>query len=137
MVLHSNDRYYERDLVELGARRLVVGWLVVKPHDVVYGMARSADMWERRTAIVATSWFLRTGDVDDTFAIAELLLGDREDLIHKATGGWLRDAGRSSRPRLLAVLDAHAATMPRTALRYAIEHLDKADRDHYLGLKNA
>ena len=137
LYLRRHDRINNWDLVDLGAGRVVGGWLADKPRDVLYGMARSADMWERRTAIVATSWFLRAGDVDDTFAIAELLLGDREDLIHKATGGWLRDAGRSSRPRLLAFLDAHAATMPRTALRYAIEHLNKADRDHYLGLKNA
>jgi 3-methyladenine DNA glycosylase AlkD len=137
LYVRRHDRINNWDLVDLGAGRVVGGWLVDKPRDVLYRMARSANMWERRTAIVATSWFLRTGDVDDTFAIADLLLGDREDLIHKATGGWLRDAGRSSRPRLLEFLDAHAATMPRTALRYAIEHLDKADRDHYLGLKKA
>jgi 3-methyladenine DNA glycosylase AlkD len=137
LYLRRHDRINNWDLVDLGAGRVVGGWLVDKPRDVLYKMARSANMWERRTAIVATSWFLRTGDVDDTFAIAELLLGDREDLIHKATGGWLRDAGRSGRPRLLEFLDVHAATMPRTALRYAIEHLDNADRDHYLGLKKA
>ena len=137
LYLRRHDRINNWDLVDLGAGRVVGGWLVDKPRDVLYRMARSANMWERRTAIVATSWFLRTGDVKDTFAIAELLLDDTEDLIHKATGGWLRDAGRSDRSRLLEFLDAHAATMPRTALRYAIEHLDKADRDHYLGLKDA
>ncbi|MDQ0677376.1 3-methyladenine DNA glycosylase AlkD [Arthrobacter pascens] len=94
------------------ASRVVGGWLVDKPRDVLYGLARSANMWERRTAIVATSWFLRTGEVKDTFAIAELLLDDTEDLIHKATGGWLRDAGRSDRPRLLEFLDAPAALCP-------------------------
>ena len=137
LYLRRHDRINNWDLVDLGAGRVVGGWLVDKPRDVLYTMARSANLWERRTAIVATSWFLRTGDVHDTFAIAELLLDDNEDLIHKATGGWLRDAGRSDRPRLLEFLDAHAATMPRTALRYAIEHLDKPDRDHYLRLKNA
>ncbi|MCU1516777.1 MAG: hypothetical protein JWQ75_1498 [Pseudarthrobacter sp.] len=137
LYLRRHDRINNWDLVDLGAGRVVGGWLVDRPRDVLYGLARSANMWERRTAIVATSWFLRTGDVNDTFAIAELLLQDREDLIHKATGGWLRDAGRSDRPRLLAFLDAHAATMPRTALRYAIEHLDKPERDHYLRLKKA
>ncbi|MHA7223662.1 DNA alkylation repair protein [Arthrobacter sp. RHLT1-20] len=85
--------------------------------------------------IVATSWFLRDGDLDDTYAIAELLHEDPQDLIHKAVGGWVRDAGRSDRPRMLDFLDAHAATMPRVALRYAIEHLDKAQRQHYLALK--
>lgn len=137
LYLRRHDRINNWDLVDLGAGRVVGGWLADKPRDILYRLARSADMWERRTAIVATSWFLRTGDVDDTFAIAELLVDDKEDLIHKATGGWLRDAGRSDRPRLLEFLDVHAATMPRTALRYAIEHLEKPAREHYLRLKKA
>lgn len=61
---------------------------------------------------------------------------DHHDLIHKATGGWLREAGKKEPEKLLAFLDAHAATMPRTALRYAIEHLDKETRSHYLGMKH-
>ena len=134
LYLRRHDRINNWDLVDLGAPRVVGGWLRDKPRDVLYDLARSPDLWERRTAIVATSWFLRDGEQDDTYAIAELLLGDSEDLIHKAVGGWLRDAGRSDRPRLLQFLDAHAATMPRVALRYAIEHLDTAQRQHYLGL---
>ncbi|WP_267276010.1 DNA alkylation repair protein [Arthrobacter sp. CDRTa11] len=137
LYLRRHDRINNWDLVDLGAGSVVGGWLVDKPRDVLYGLARSPNLWERRTAIVATSWFLRTGDTEDTFAIAELLLDDTEDLIHKATGGWLREAGRSDMPRLLEFLDAHAATMPRTALRYAIEHLDKPERDHYMRLKTA
>lgn len=62
---------------------------------------------------------------------------DKQDLIHKATGGWLREAGKRDQARLFRFLDKHAATMPRTALRYAIEHLDRKQRDHYLGLKQA
>lgn len=137
LYLRRHDRINNWDLVDLGAARVVGGWLVDRPRDVLYSLARSENIWERRTAIVATSWFLRTGDTDDTFAIAEVLLNDKEDLIHKATGGWLRDAGRRDRPRLLEFLDVHAATMPRTALRYAIEHLDKPGRDHYLRMKDA
>jgi 3-methyladenine DNA glycosylase AlkD len=75
--------------------------------------------------------------VEDTFRIAEVLLGDQEDLIHKAAGGWLREAGKKDRARLLGFLDEHAATMPRTMLRYAIEHLDKEERKHYLSMKKA
>lgn len=134
LYLRRHDRINNWDLVDLGAPRVVGGWLRDKPRDVLYELARSPDLWERRTAIVATSWFLRDGEQDDTYAIAELLLGDSEDLIHKAVGGWLRDAGRSDRQRLLQFLDAHAPTMPRVALRYAIEHLDPAQRQHYLGL---
>lgn len=136
LYLRRHDRINNWDLVDLGAGRVVGGWLRDKPRDVLYALARSRNLWERRTAIVATSWFLRDGEPDDTFAIAELLLGDGEDLIHKALGGWVRDAGRSDRRRLLDFLDAHAATMPRTALRYAIEHLDKAQRQYYLDLKS-
>ena len=89
-------------------------------------------MWERRTAIVSTAAFIRKGDATDTFKIAEILLKDKEDLIHKATGGWLREAGRNNRPQLLAFLDKHAATMPRVTLRYAIEHFDSAQKAHYM-----
>ena len=103
----------------------------------LYKMARSKNVWERRTAIVSTYYFVRQGDVADTFKIAEMLLNDKHDLIHKAAGGWLREAGKKDRPRLLSFLDKHAATMPRTFLRYAIEHLDKKQRDHYLNLKKA
>jgi hypothetical protein len=93
-------------------------------------LARSDSQWERRTAIYSTGFFIRNGDLDDTFAIAEVLLGDEEDLIHKAVGGWLREAGKHDRSRLLRFLDEHAAEMPRTMLRYAIEHLDEEQRAH-------
>jgi 3-methyladenine DNA glycosylase AlkD len=75
--------------------------------------------------------------VPDTFAIAEILLDDDHDLIHKAAGGWLREAGRKDRQRLLRFLDEHAATMPRTMLRYAIEHLDKKERKQYMDMNRA
>ncbi|MCD4850941.1 DNA alkylation repair protein [Arthrobacter sp. AK01] len=136
LYLRRHDRINNWDLVDLGAGRVVGGWLMDKPRDPLYELARSEDMWERRTAIVATSAFIREGQLDDTFAIAQILLADQEDLIHKAVGGWVRDAGRSSRERLLAFLDEHAATMPRTTLRYAIEHLGKEQRAHYLTLKD-
>jgi 3-methyladenine DNA glycosylase AlkD len=103
----------------------------------LWELARSESVWERRTAIVSTSYFIRQGDVNDTFEIAEILLGDDHDLIHKATGGWLREAGKKDRQRLLRFLDGYAATMPRTMLRYAIEHLDGEQRAHYLSLKQA
>jgi 3-methyladenine DNA glycosylase AlkD len=112
----------------------VGGYLADRPRDVLYELARSGSLWERRTAIVATSYFIRDGELDDTFAIAELLLRDDEDLIHKAVGGWLREAGKKDRPRLLGFLDEHAAAMPRTMLRYAMEHLDPEQRAHYRGL---
>lgn len=116
----------------------VIGrYLFDRPRDALYEMARSENVWERRTAIVSTDDFIRQGDVDDTFTIAELLLDDDHDLIHKATGRWLRAAGMKDRQRLLRFLGRHAATMPQVALRYAIEHLEKDQRDHYLGMRKA
>ena len=69
--------------------------------------------------------------------IAEMLLNDEQCLLHKATGGWVREAGKKDRQKLLSFLDQQAATMPRTALRYSIEHLDKEQREQYLQMKKA
>jgi 3-methyladenine DNA glycosylase AlkD len=82
-------------------------------------------------------YFLRQGEVADSFKIAKILLKDKQDLIHKATGGWLREAGKKDRQRLLGFLDKYAPTMPRTALRYAIEQLEKNQRTHYLNMKKS
>lgn len=135
LYLRRHDRIDNWDLVDLAAPYVVGGHLAGKPRDPLYELARSGNRWERRTAVVATAYFIRTGEVDDTFAIAELLIADPEDLIHKATGGWLRAAGDQDRERLLAFLDRHAPAMPRVMLRYAIEHLDPTQREHYRALR--
>ncbi len=132
LYLRRMDRINNWDLVDICAPYVVGGYLFDKPRDVLYKLARSKNIWERRTAIVSTGYFIRQGDTADTFRIAELLLSDEQDLIHKATGWMLRAAGG---PELLRFLNQHAATMPRTMLRYAIEHLDKKKRDHYLSRK--
>jgi 3-methyladenine DNA glycosylase AlkD len=137
LYLRRTDRVNNWDLVDLGAPYVVGRYLFDKPRDVLWELARSESVWERRTAIVSTSYFIRQGDVNDTFEIAEILLGDDHDLVHKATGGWLREAGKKDRQRLLRFLDGYAATMPRTMLRYAIEHLNGEQRAHYLSLKQA
>ena len=137
LYLRRTDRINNWDLVDLAAPYVIGGYLFDKPRDILYELARSENIWERRTAIVSTAYFIRRGDVADTFNIAELLLNDPHDLIHKATGGWLREAGKKDPQRLLGFLDHYAASMPRTALRYAIEHLDKEQRDHYLSMKKA
>jgi 3-methyladenine DNA glycosylase AlkD len=123
------------DLVDRAAPSVVGGYLFDKSRDQLYVLARSADWWERRTAIVATYFFIRKGDLDDTFAIGDLLAHDPKDLVQKAVGGWVREAGKRDPERLLVFLDRHARTMPRTALRYAIEHLDSDTRRHYLQLR--
>lgn len=135
LYIRRHDRVNNWDLVDLGALYVVGIYLVDKPRDILYKLARSQNIWERRTAIVGTGQFIRQGDVDDTFKIAEMLLQDDQDLIHKATGWMLRAAGGSDRKKLLNFLDEHAATMPRTLLRYSIEHLDQKQREHYMSMK--
>jgi hypothetical protein len=135
LYLRRMERINNWDLVDLGAPYVVGRYLFDKPRDVLYELARSENVWERRTAIVSTSYFIRQGAVADTFKVAEMLLDDDHDLIHKAVGGWLREAGKKDRRRLLRFLDKYAATMPRTMLRYAIEHLDKEQRAHFMDMK--
>lgn len=136
LYLRRHDRINNWDLVDVCSIHVIGGYLSDKPRNVLYKLARSKNMWERRTAIVSTAYFIRQRDLDDTFKIAEMLLKDKEDLVHKATGWMLRFAGDKDRARLLSFLDKHAATMPRTALRYSIEKLDKKQREHYLSLKS-
>jgi 3-methyladenine DNA glycosylase AlkD len=135
LYLRRHDRINNWDLVDLCSIRVIGAYLADKPRAILYKLARSRNMWERRTSIVSTAHFIRNGELDDTFKIAEMLIDDKEDLVHKGTGWMLRYAGDKDRARLLSFLDKHAATMPRTTLRYSIEKLDRKQRDHYLGLK--
>ncbi|HMK05578.1 MAG TPA: DNA alkylation repair protein [Ferruginibacter sp.] len=134
LYIRRHDRINNWDLVDLGCLNMTGSWLYDQPHDILYKLARSKNLWERRTAILSTCYFIRQGDLADTFRIAEILVNDREDLIHKATGWMLRFAGDKDAKKLLSFLDKHAATMPRTLLRYAIEKMDKKKKEHYMGL---
>jgi 3-methyladenine DNA glycosylase AlkD len=135
LYIKRHDRINNWDLVDRSAPFVVGRYLFDKPRDILHELSRSASQWERRTAIVATDYFIRQGDVDDTFKIAERLIYDQDDLVQKAVGGWVRAAGKKDLQQLHDFLDRYAATMPRTILRYAIEHLDSAQREHYLGMK--
>jgi 3-methyladenine DNA glycosylase AlkD len=108
---------------------------VDKPRDVLDRLARSNSPMERRTAMLATFAFIRRGELDDAYRIAELLVDDPEDTVHKAVGWMLREAGKRDPARQAAFLERHAATMPRVMLRYAIEKLDKPTRDRWLAMK--
>lgn len=100
---------------------------------ILVQFSQSRSLWERRIAILATFAFIRAGRHQEAFAIAELLLHDDHDLIHKAIGWMLREVGkRIGKDTLREFLDKHAGTMPRTALRYAIEHMEKEERVKYL-----
>lgn len=121
------------DIVDVSCPAVVGRYLLNKPRAELYGLARSKSIWERRIAIISTFAFTDTGDDTDTYKIATILLNDPHDLVQKAVGWALREAGkRCSRERLLVFLDQHAKTMPRTTLRYAIEHLSAEQRQHYL-----
>lgn len=137
LYIRRHDRINNWDLVDLAAYYVVGKYLADKPRNVLYRLAASKDMWERRSAIVATAHFiLKQKQVDDTFAIAEILVNDKEDLVNKGTGWMLRAAGDVDREKLICFLDKHAATMPRVLLRYSIEKLDKQQREYYLRMKD-
>ena len=133
LYIRRHDRINTWDLVDRSAIHVVGGYLMDKPRRILYKLARSNAMAERRTAMVSTLYFIGKGDVDDSLQIAELLLNDKEDLIHKAVGWALRYAGDQDRAKLLAFLDKHAVSMPRVALRYATEHFEGEQRDRYVG----
>lgn len=137
LYLRRHDRINNWDLVDRAAIWVIGSYLADKPRDILYKLVKSKNMWERRTSIVATAYFMmKLKETKDTFAIAEQLLDDKEDLIHKATGWMLRVAGDVDREALYKFLDKHAATMPRTALRYSIEKFDVEHKKHYMELKN-
>jgi len=120
------------DLVDRGAPYIVGGYLSDKPRKILYKLAKSKNVWERRTAIVATYYFIRQNDVEDTFKIAEILVHDKHDLINKAVGSWVREAGKRDKQKLLGFLDKFAPVMPRITLSYSIEKLDRKLKDIYL-----
>ena len=135
------------DLVDLSCYEILGTWLLPVPGStnpvsgvtihkdtaVLYDLARNGrTIWEQRIGIVSTMQFLRHGQLDDTYAIADILLHHPHDLIHKAVGWLLREAGKRDEARLRAFLASRYQTMPRTMLRYAIEKFPPADRQAYL-----
>jgi 3-methyladenine DNA glycosylase AlkD len=123
------------DLVDLSAEHVIGGWLRDRDRAVLYQLARSASLWERRIAVLATFHFIKQGDFTDTLRLCELLLDDSHDLIHKATGWMLREVGKRDVTALRNFLDEHAPRMPRTMLRYAIEKLPELERKRFMAVK--
>lgn len=121
------------DLVDSSASNIVGAYLADKDRSVLYNLARSETLWERRIAIIATAHFISLGESEDTFAIAEILLGDTHDLIHKAVGWMLREVGKKCGQDVEEeFLKKHYGVMPRTMLRYAIERFEEPLRQQYL-----
>ncbi|HYU27030.1 MAG TPA: DNA alkylation repair protein [Thermoanaerobaculia bacterium] len=133
LYLGHTDRINNWDLVDVSAANVAGAHLEERSRKPLYRLAKSKSLWERRIAIVATLHFIRRNQFEDTLAISKVLLGDKHDLIHKACGWMLREVGKRDENALRGFLEEHAATMPRTMLRYAIERLP--DRLRYLTLK--
>jgi 3-methyladenine DNA glycosylase AlkD len=129
----AHTRYVNNwDLVDLSARAIVGGYLLERSRAPLDRLARSRSLWERRISIVATHAFIVQGDHADTLRIAERLLGDPHDLIHKAAGWMLREVGKRDQPTLERFLQTHHRRMPRTMLRYAVERFPEERRRAYL-----
>ena len=120
------------DLVDLSCRDIVGEHLILRPREILYQFAKSRNIWKRRIAIVSTWAFIRKNDFKDTLRLAEILFNDKHDLIHKAVGWMLREAGKKDERVLRQFLDKNASKMPRTMLRYAIERLSESDKKRYL-----
>ena len=126
--LSVTDRINNWDLVDLTAPQIVGGYLLDKPRDVLYRLAESPLLWDNRIAIVSTVTFIRRGDLEDTYQLATKMMGHPHDLMHKAIGWMLREAGKKDSERLYDYVEAHRLEMPRTMLRYAIEKFDQPTR---------
>lgn len=124
------------DIVDSSCRDVVGGYLLDHPEEinVLERLAQSDDLWERRIAMVSTWQFIRVGQTDQTYKIAAMLLSDKHDLIHKAVGWMLREAGKRNELQLKEYLEQYAPKMPRMTLRYAIERLSTEDRRHFMSL---
>ncbi len=120
------------DLVDLSADKIVGEYLYDKNKALLYKLAKSKNLWEKRMAIVSTFAFNKKGKLDETFRISELLLNDKHDLIHKACGWMLREAGKKNKNKEEVFLKKHYKKMPRTMLRYAIERFDKQKKEFYM-----
>ena len=138
MRLLDDGRVNNWDLVDISAPYLGRWWFDREDAPAeLRKLAQHSDLWHRRAAIMFTFPFIRAGRFDLTIAIAELLLSDAHDLIHKAVGWMLREVGNRDVEVLRSFLNAHAATMPRTMLRYAIEKLDAPERKFWLARRQA
>ena len=123
------------DLVDLSCPTVVGEYLLDKDRDILYELAQSKCLWEQRIAIVSTYAFIRKNDFFDTISLSERLFTHKHDLMHKAVGWMLREVGKRDRDTLTGFLEENATKMPRTSLRYAIEHYQELERQYFLKKK--
>ena len=120
------------DLVDSSAHKILGPWLLDKDRGLLYDYARSDDLWLQRISIITTLFFIKNNQLDDTYRLSEMLLGHEHDLIHKAVGWMLREAGKKDEDRLIRFLKKHYSAIPRTTLRYSIEKFSKERREKML-----
>jgi len=132
LYLNSSDRINNWDLVDVTAKDVIGAWLYPRSRKPLYELAKSDSLWERRISILSAFHFIAKNDFDDALKLAKLLVHDEHDLMHKAVGWMLREIGKRDRKREEEFLLKHYRTMPRTMLRYAIEHFPEKQRQAYL-----
>ena len=128
LYLSQTERINNWDLVDLSCRFIIGEYLLDKSRDILYQLAQSPLLWDNRIAIVSTYAFIRKGQLEDTYALSDLMMQHPHDLMHKAIGWMLREAGKRNPERLYDYVMSHRADMPRTMLRYAIEKFSPKER---------
>ncbi len=128
LYLSQTKRINNWDLVDLSCRFIIGEYLLDKSRDILYQLAQSSLLWDNRIAIVSTYAFIRKGQLEDTYALSDLMMQHPHDLMHKAIGWMLREAGKRDPERLYDYVMSHRADMPRTMLRYAIEKFSPKER---------
>ena len=128
LYLSQTKRINNWDLVDLSCRFIIGEYLLDKSRDILYQLAQSSLLWDNRIAIVSTYAFIRKGQLEDTYVLSDLMMQHPHDLMHKAIGWMLREAGKRNPERLYDYVMSHRADMPRTMLRYAIEKFSPKER---------
>ena len=131
----KNYKYINNwDLVDISCIKIVGDYLLNKPKEILYKLAKSKNLWQRRVAIISTFAFIREKQYQDTLNLAKILLKDKHDLIHKAVGWMLREVGKRDKQTEVKFLDKYASQMPRVMLRYAVEKFSQNERKKYYRL---
>ena len=129
----SNTKYINNwDLIDLSSHKILGDFLYEKNKDILYKLAKSSSLWERRISIISTYYFIRKNNFEDTLNISKLLLNDKEDLIQKAVGWMLREVGKRNLEKEEEFLRKYYKKMPRTMLRYAIERFKEEKKGYYM-----
>lgn len=132
MYMNNSHRVNNWDLVDITAPRIAGAYLLNKDKKILYQFAKEKLLWRRRIAIVSTYKFIKNNQFEDVVKLSEILLNDKEDLMHKAVGWMLREAGKMNKQVLIDFLDKHCKNMPRTTLRYSIEKLSEKEKKYYM-----